>query len=135
VHDVLSIQGAVVFKSLPGTPSHIRWPNEPGDIYQATLWRRNLPYTKCCTDAVQVNTIRRALPPGLGYDVVHATFGHMGQAKLKQLVEEGYDDASITCAGKEHSCAACEEANAKLESYQSQQDLAATHVNHTLHTD
>jgi hypothetical protein len=135
VHDVLSIQGAVVFESLPGTPSHIRWPNESGDIYQALLWRRNLPYIKCCTDAVQVNTIRRALPPGLGYDVVHATFGLMGQAKLKQLVEEGYVDASKICVGKEYSCAACEEANAKLESYHSQQDLAATHVNHTLHTD
>jgi hypothetical protein len=84
---------------------------------------------------VQVNTIRRALPPGLGYDVVHATFGHMGQAKLKQLIAEGYVDASKMCAGKEYSCVACEEANAKMKSYHSQQDLAATHVNHTMHTD
>jgi hypothetical protein len=47
VHDVLSLHGAVVFESLPGTPSHIRWPKETGDVYQAMLWRRNLPYIKC----------------------------------------------------------------------------------------
>jgi hypothetical protein len=125
VHDVLSLHGAVVFESTPGTPSHIRWPNNTGDTYQAMLWCRNLLYIECCSGAVQVDTIRRALPPGLGYDGVHATFGHMEQAKLKQLVSEAYVDASKICAGKHCSCLACEEANAKLESYHSQQDLTA----------
>jgi hypothetical protein len=135
VHDVLSLPGAVVFDSHPGTPSHVRWPAARGDVYQAMLWRRNLPYIKCCTLDVQVHTIRRIMPPGLSYDVIHATFGHMGQAKLKQLVAEGYVAASKLCTDKGYACVACEEANAKKESYPSQHDLAATHVNHTLHTD
>ena len=65
----------------------------------------------------------------------HATFGHMGQAKLKQLHAERYVDASKVCNDPSYTCIAREEANAKKESYPSQHDLAATHVNHTLHTD
>jgi hypothetical protein len=135
VRDVLSLPGAVVFESHPGTPSHVRWPSVSGAVYQAMLWRRNLPYIKCWTANVSVHAIRRVSPTGLGYQAIHASFGHMGQAKMQRLVSEGYVDASKLCTESGFACAACEEANAKLDSYPGQQDLAATHVNHTLHTD
>jgi hypothetical protein len=66
---------------------------------------------------------------------LHATFDHIGRVNLKQLVAKGYVDASKMSAGNENSCVACEEANAKMEFYHSQQDLAATQVSRALHTD
>jgi hypothetical protein len=59
----------------------------------------------------------------------------MGSNKLKFLARFGYVDASKLPSDGAYNCGACEAANAKLESYHSQHDLAATHVNRTLHAD
>jgi hypothetical protein len=78
--------------------------------------------------------------------LTHATYGHMGLAKLKQLVSEGYIDKSkvenhaaawFPTAGISMVMPAAffETVHAKLEPCAGQQDLAATHVNHALHAD
>jgi hypothetical protein len=106
------------------------WSASSRPAYQAVRWRNAIPYIYC-TAVFSLHAIRKAVPPSLGYDVTHATFGHVGQSKMKQLVSEGYIDASKLCHDDAYACHACEEANAKKESYPSQLDLAATHVNHT----
>jgi hypothetical protein len=134
VFDVLNIHGAAVFDNRDG-PSHVRWHTERGDVRQRMLWRHKLPYIESYCEAVPINAIRRVMPSGLGYDVIHSTFGHMGLAKLKQLVAGGYLEAEKLREHERFACSACEAANAKIGSYPSQHDLAATHPNHTLHTD
>jgi hypothetical protein len=134
VADVLNIDGAAIFDSRDG-PSHIRWHTESGDVRQRMLWRRKLPYIDCCFTSVEVHSIRRVMPQGLGHDLVHSTYGHMGLAKLKHLVAEGYLAPANILAHESFACSACEAANAKIGPYPCQQDLAATQANHTLHTD
>jgi hypothetical protein len=134
VFDVVHINGAAVFDNRDG-PSHIRWHTEQGDVQQRMLWRRKLPCIESHAEKVSVDAMRQVVPPGFGYDLIHSTFGHMGLAKLKQLVAGGYLNAEKL---REHECFACrafEAANAKIGSYPCQYDLAATHPNHTLHTD
>jgi hypothetical protein len=50
----------------------------------------------CCERVARCERLRNTtrLPQGLGHDLTHATYGHMGLAKLKQLVSEGYIDKS-----------------------------------------
>jgi hypothetical protein len=115
-------------------PSYVRWSRSSCPVHQAVKWKNCIPYIHC-TAVVRLHAVRKVIPPHLGCDVTHATFGHMGQAKMKHLVNEGYIDASKLCQDAGYACHACEEANAKLEPYPSKYDLAATHVNHTLHAD
>lgn len=134
VGDVFNMGGAAIFDSR-NAPCRVRWPSANGDVYQSMEWRRRLPYIINADSSVPVCMIRRVLPPELGYELTHATFGHMGLAKLKHLAAAGYVDESKLRSSDFYACGACEEANAKLESYPSRHDLAATHVNHTLHAD
>jgi hypothetical protein len=131
---IMSQGGAAVFDGRID-PHYVRWVTDDGDIYQAMMWQRELPFIQCHVDVVPVNAIRRAIPKHLGYDVTYATFGHMSHGKLQHLVAEGYIDESKARHDDTHACAACTEANARLESYHSVHDLAANPVNHTLHTD
>jgi hypothetical protein len=71
----------------------------------------------------------------LGYELTHATFGHMGQAKMRRLVDEGYIASTKLCGDASFRCTSCDEATARPESSSTQHDLAATHVDHTLHAD
>jgi hypothetical protein len=92
VFDVVHINGAAVFDNRDG-PSQIRWHTEQGDVQQRMLWRRKLPYIESHTEGVSVHAMRQVVPPGLGYDLIHSTFGHMGLAKLNQLGAGGYLNA------------------------------------------
>ena len=134
VNDIRAQGGASLLDD-NDAPSYVRWCNGSKNIFQTVTWKNRIPYIHSFHDTVPVSTIRRVLPPDLGNDVTHATFGHMGQAKLKQLVTEGFIDSSKLCTQNGHACMACESTNAKMDSYPGQHDLAATHVNHTLHTD
>ncbi len=131
---IMSLGGAAVFDARD-SPQYVRWSTVDGDIYQAMMWQRELPFIQCSVHVVSVNAMRRAIPRHLVHDVTHAAFGHMSPGKLQRLAAEGYIDASKARHDDTHACAACTEANASLESYHSVHDLAATHVNHTLHTD
>jgi hypothetical protein len=74
VSDVLHINGAVIFDCRDG-PSHVRWNTERGDVRQRMLWRRKLPYIESLFEKVTVHAIRRVMPPALGYDLIHSTYG------------------------------------------------------------
>jgi hypothetical protein len=115
-------------------PSYVRWSASSRPTYQAVQWRSCIPY-RHCTAVISLHAIRTAIPLSLGYDVYLYYFWAYGPAKMKQLVSEGYIYESKLCHDDAYACHACEEANAKKESYLSQFDLAATHVNHTLHMD
>jgi transposase InsO family protein len=109
---------------------------QPSDVHQAMQCKCQLPYISCSVvSGKSIHTIRKVLPPGLGYDLTHASLGHMCSAKVKRLVSEEYIEASNGNGNDTFTCSACETANAKKESYHSQHDLSATHVNHTLHAD
>lgn len=131
--DVRKIGGATIFDDNQRR-SCVRWPTPQGDIYQDISWHNNLPYITV-SGSVSVNVIRKSVPAGLGFDLTHATFGHMGTDKLKLLAKEGYLEQSIICAEQGYACDHCDKANARLNSYPSNDDLRATHVNHTLHAD
>jgi hypothetical protein len=130
---IMSLGWAAIFDGR-FAPQCVRWATADGDIFQAMIWRSNLPFTQCPVDGVPVNAMRRAIPRDLEYDVTHAAFGHMSPGKLQRLAAEGYIDTSKASHDDSHACAACNGANASLESYRSVHDLAATYVNHTLHT-
>jgi hypothetical protein len=98
------------------------------------FWRRKLPYIESLFEKA-VHAIRRVMPQALGFDLIHSTYGHMWLAKLKYMVDSGYSDAHKLRANETFACSVCEAANAKRESCSRQYDLAATHANHTLHTD
>lgn len=133
-HAIMALDGAALFDSRTD-PQCVRWSTHDGDVYQAILWVQRLPYIRCSVNAVAVHAIRRAVPKGLGYDLTHATFGHMSHAKLKRLVSEGFIEPSVVSCDDTYACSACTKANAQKEPYHSVHDLAATHANHTLHTD
>jgi hypothetical protein len=114
VHAVRVLGGAVHLDD-SYEPSYVRWSGSSNPAYQAVQWRNCIRYIHC-TAVVRLHAIRKAIPPHLGSDVTHATFRHMVQAKMKQLVNEGYIDASKLCQDKGSACHACQEANAKLES-------------------
>jgi hypothetical protein len=88
VRDVLAIGGAVTFDQ-GSTAPHIRWKGQPSDVHQAMQWKCQLQYISCSVvSGKSIHTIRKVLPPGLGYDLTHASLGHMCSAKVKRLVSE-----------------------------------------------
>jgi hypothetical protein len=122
VSDVLSIKGAVFFDGRD-RPSHVWWHTAQGDVRQRMLWRRRLPYIESLFENKSVHAVRRVIPPELGFDLLHSTYGRMGFAKVKQLVAGGYLDAEKLRAHESFACGACEAANAKLSSYPSLYDF------------
>jgi hypothetical protein len=72
----MSQDGAAVFDGRV-VPQYVRWVTADGDIYQAMMWQRNLPFIQCPVDVVPVNAMRRAIPRLLAHDVTHAAFGLM----------------------------------------------------------
>jgi hypothetical protein len=113
VRDVLATGGAVIFDQ-GSKASHIRWKGQPSDVQQAMQWKCRLPHISCrVVSGKSIHTIRKVLPPGLGYDLTHASLGHMCSAKVKRLVPEGYIEASKLNGNDSYTCSACETANAK----------------------
>jgi hypothetical protein len=97
-------------------PDKVRWLTVDGDIYQAIMWQRELPFIQCPIEAVPVNAMRQAVPRHLESDVTRAAFGHMSPGKLQRLAAGSYIDASKARHDDLDACAACRKASARLDS-------------------
>jgi hypothetical protein len=89
-HDVRVLGGAVHLDD-SFEPSYVRWSGSSCPVYQAVKWTNCSPYIHC-TAVVHLHAIRKVIPPHLSYDVTHGSFGHMAQARMKHIVNEGYID-------------------------------------------